>query len=130
MTSLKNFLNLFSTNLLVKRIFSIGWLSKISAMALPLTCDVHQVGIEIANLFPFTLVNYICYSDSHSLPLFAYFKTTCLGNCTGVSFIDSTSIDVCLNQRIASHKAFAGLAEHGRTSTGWFWGLQIVPGDQ
>ena len=34
-------------------------------------------------------------------------------------------MDVCLNQRIASHKVFAGLAERGKTSTGWFFGFKL-----
>jgi hypothetical protein len=48
-----------------------------------------------------------------------------LGDCSGVSFIDSTSLDVCLNQRIASHKVFAGLAARGKTSAGWFFGFKL-----
>jgi hypothetical protein len=68
---------------------------------------------------------FVEFMPSALLPLCAYFQQTCLGDCTGVSFIDSTSLDVCLNQRIASHKVFAGLAERGRTSTGWFFGFKL-----
>ncbi len=74
------------------------------------------------------LVSYTRFVDfipSALIPLCAYFKTTCLGDCTGISFIDSTSLDVCLNQRILSHKVFAGLAERGKTSTGWFFGFKL-----
>jgi transposase len=74
------------------------------------------------------LVSYTRFVDfipSALLPLCAYFLRTCLGDCTGVSFIDSTSLDVCLNQRIASHKVFAGLAGRGKTSTGWFFGFKL-----
>ena len=74
------------------------------------------------------LVSYTRFVDfipSALLPLCAYFLQTCLGDCTGVSFIDSTSLDVCLNQRIASHKVFAGLAGRGKTSAGWFFGLKL-----
>jgi transposase len=74
------------------------------------------------------LVSYTRFVDfipSALLPLCAYFQKTCLGDCTGISFIDSTSIDVCVNQRIASHKVFAGLAERGKTSTGWFFGFKL-----
>jgi hypothetical protein len=74
------------------------------------------------------LVSYTRFVDfihSALLPLCAYFQQTCLGNCSGVSFIDSTSLDVCLNQRIASHKVFAGLAGRGKTSTGWFFGFKL-----
>jgi hypothetical protein len=34
-------------------------------------------------------------------------------------------LDVCLNQRIASHKVFAGLTARGKTSTGWFFGFKL-----
>jgi hypothetical protein len=37
----------------------------------------------------------------------------------------SEVLDVCLNQRIASHKVFAGLASSGMTSTGWFFGFKL-----
>jgi len=66
------------------------------------------------------------------VPLMVYLRTCCLGQCSGISFIDSTSLDVCLNQRIHSHKVFAGLAARGKTSTGWFFGfkLHLVVNDQ
>ncbi len=48
-----------------------------------------------------------------------------MGCCTGLSFIDSTSLDVCLNQRIDNHKVFAGLAARGKTSIGWFFGFKL-----
>jgi hypothetical protein len=61
-----------------------------------------------------------------------YLRTCCLGSCTGISFVDSTSLDVCLSQRIHNHKVFAGLAARGKTSTGWFFGfkLHLVVNDQ
>lgn len=82
---------------------------------------------HLRNEFP-GLVSYTRFVDfipSALLPLCAYLRSACLGDCTGISFIDSTSIDVCLNQRIASHKVFAGLAERGKTSTGWFYGFKL-----
>jgi transposase len=78
---------------------------------------------EFPGLVSYT--RFVEFMPSALLPLCAYFQQTCLGNCTGVSFIDSTSLDVCLNQRIASHKVFAGLAERGKTSTGWFLGFKL-----
>lgn len=74
------------------------------------------------------LVSYTRFVDfipSVLIPLCVYFKTTCLGSCTGISFIDATSLDVCLNQRIASHKVFTGIAARGKTSTGWFFGFKL-----
>jgi transposase len=86
-----------------------------------------HVQTHLRSEFP-ALVSYtrfVEFMPSALLPLCAYFQQTCLGDCTGVSFIDSTSLDVCLNQRIASHKVFTGLAERGKTSTGWFFGFKL-----
>lgn len=48
-----------------------------------------------------------------------------LGTCTGISFVDSTPLCVCRNQRILIHKTFEGLAERGRCSMGWFFGFKL-----
>lgn len=48
-----------------------------------------------------------------------------VGKCTGISFIDSTTLDVCDNRRIHSHKVFEGLAQRGKSSTGWFYGFKL-----
>jgi hypothetical protein len=75
---------------------------------------------------------FVEYIPSVLVPLTIYLHTCCLGRCSGISFVDSTSLDVCLNQRIHSHKVFKGLAERGKTSTGWFFGfkLHLVVNDQ
>jgi hypothetical protein len=65
------------------------------------------------------------------VPLVAYLHTQ-LGSCTGISFIDSTSLAVCRNPRIHQHRVFAGRAARGKTSAGWFYGfkLHLVVNDQ
>lgn len=78
---------------------------------------------EFPGLVSYT--RFVDYIPSVLIPLCAYFKATCLGDCTGISFIDSTSLDVCVNQRIASHKVLAGLTARGKTSTGWFFGFKL-----
>jgi transposase len=86
-----------------------------------------HVLLHLRGEFP-GLVSYTRFVDfipSVLIPLCAYFRNACLGDCTGISFIDSTSLDVCLNQRIGSHKVFAGLAKRGKTSTGWFFGFKL-----
>ena len=45
--------------------------------------------------------------------------------CDGLSLVDSTSIAVCKNYRIRSHKVFDGLASRGKTTKGWFFGLKL-----
>lgn len=57
-------------------------------------------------------------------PLYCYLQTR-LGKSTGISFIDSTTIVVCHNRRIHSHKVFKGIAKRGKSSTGWFFGFKV-----
>src|SRR3982750_2715585 len=58
------------------------------------------------------------------LPLCAYLQTR-KGQPTGLQFIDRLSIRVCHNRRISSHKVFAGLAQRGKGSMGWFYGFKL-----
>lgn len=58
------------------------------------------------------------------VPLTIYLLT-CRGQCTGISFVDSTSIKVCHNRRIARNKVFAGIASRGKTTMGWFYGFKL-----
>ncbi len=78
---------------------------------------------EFPDLVSYT--RFVEYIPSVLVPLIVYLHTCCLGNCTGISFIDSTSLDVCRNQRIHNHKVFAGLAARGQTSMGWFFGFKL-----
>jgi Transposase DDE domain len=54
-----------------------------------------------------------------------FFLLSRLGKKTGIYYIDSTSLPVCDNHRIHRHKTFAGLAERGKTSMGWFFGFKL-----
>ena len=56
--------------------------------------------------------------------LVAFFQSI-KGKCTGISFADATSIKVCHNLRISRHRVFKGMAERGKTSTGWFYGFKL-----
>ena len=57
------------------------------------------------------------------LPLFALLQSMQAG-VTGLSFVDSTPLPVCKNQRIHQHRTFEQ-AERGKTSTGWFFGFKL-----
>ena len=59
------------------------------------------------------------------LPMTIFIKKVLLRTCTGISFVDSTPLRVCRNQRILIHKTFEGLAERGRCSMGWFFGFKL-----
>jgi len=47
------------------------------------------------------------------------------GEVSGISFVDSTPLQVCDNARIHSNKVFRGLAQRGKSSTGWFFGFKL-----
>ncbi|WP_461631803.1 IS982 family transposase [Labilibaculum euxinus] len=59
------------------------------------------------------------------LPLTLFLKTCCLGDCSGISFIDSTPIRVCKNKRIPKHRVFDGIAERGKSTMGYFYGFKL-----
>jgi len=63
--------------------------------------------------------------QSNLLPLTLYMKTCCLGECTGISFVDSTPIRVCKNKRINANKVFKGIATTGKSTMGWFHGFKL-----
>lgn len=58
------------------------------------------------------------------VPLCVYLQS-CYGDCTGISFIDSTPIGVCHNRRIRRHRVFAGIAQRGKNSVDWFFGFKL-----
>jgi hypothetical protein len=59
------------------------------------------------------------------LPMTLFLKTCCLGSCTGISYVDSTSISVCKNKRIPRHRVFDGIAQRGKSTMGYFFGFKL-----
>ena len=85
-----------------------------------------QVMKNYAGAFP-RLTSYQRFVElmpSALVPLCGYLQTR-KGECSGISFIDSTSLKVCHNRRIHSHKVFAGCARRGKTSVDWFFGFKL-----
>src|SRR4030095_7944903 len=81
------------------------------------------VCVHLKKEFP-TLVSYGRFIELQrmaALPLIMFVMTNCIGTCSGISFIDSTKLAVCKNQRIKQHRQFKDIAQHGHTSTGWFF---------
>ncbi|MBD5311731.1 MAG: IS982 family transposase, partial [Bacteroides sp.] len=79
------------------------------------------------HLFPRT-VSYNRFTEperSVTVPFVIFVKKCLLGKCTGISFVDSTLLRVCRNQRIHMHKVFKGIAQRGRCSMGWFYGFRL-----
>ncbi len=79
-----------------------------------------------AGAFP-RLVSYQRFVElmpSALVPLCGYLQTR-KGECSGISFVDSTSLKVCHNRRIHAHKVFAGCAQRGKPSVDWFYGFKL-----
>lgn len=86
----------------------------------------HWVCRHWRDAFP-GLVSYnrfVEWMPSVFIPLCAYLRH-CFGRCSGISFIDSTSLKVCHNRRIASHQVFESFAARGKTSVDWFFGFKL-----
>lgn len=85
-----------------------------------------KVQVQWRSAFP-ALVSYgrfVEWIPGTLLPLCAYLRS-CFGNCTGISFLDATSLKVCHNRRIHQHKVFKDLAARGKTSVDWFFGFKL-----
>ena len=85
-----------------------------------------KVQVQWQAYFP-GLVSYhrfVEWMPSTLLPLCAYLRS-CFGSCTGISFLDSTSLKVCHNRRINQHRVFQNLAARGKTSVDWFFGFKL-----
>lgn len=67
---------------------------------------------------------FVEWMPSALLPLCAFVRS-CFGSCSGISFIDSTSLKVCHNRRIKQHKVFENIAARGKTSVDWFFGFKL-----
>lgn len=78
-------------------------------------------------LFPGLLSyqRFVALSKEMVVPLCAYVWQECRGENTGISFIDSTKIEVCGRKRISKNKVFQGLASIGKSSVGWFYGFKL-----
>jgi hypothetical protein len=85
-----------------------------------------SVCIDMHDLFP----NVVCYNrfvrlQQRTFVVFALLLKSRMGKCTGISFMDSTTLKICRNQRIHSHRVFRETAERGKSSMGWFFGFKL-----
>jgi hypothetical protein len=85
-----------------------------------------HVQVHLTREFPH-LVSYtrfVALIPRMMIPLLAYLQSR-YGACTGISFIDSTCLQVCDPKRISGHRVFAADAKRGKTSMGWFYGFKL-----
>jgi hypothetical protein len=88
---------------------------------------IFYVQKHMQNEFPNTVSynRFVELMQSVLLPMTIFAKTCCLGNCTGISFVDSTPIRVCKNKRISRNKVFKDVATTGKSTMGWFHGFKL-----
>ena len=88
---------------------------------------INYVSTHLKKAFPDLLSykRFVALKPRILLPLTMFMKYRRTGTCTGISFVDSTTLAVCHNRRIHQHKVFAGLAQRGKSSTGWFYGFKL-----
>jgi hypothetical protein len=81
-----------------------------------------QLRSEFPHLVSYTRV--VALLPRMLLPLAVYLQTH-LGDCSGISFVDSTALHVCHPARIHQHRVFRVDARRGKTSVGWFYGFKL-----
>ncbi len=88
---------------------------------------LHYVTAHLHTDFP-ALVSYNRFIElSHrcAVAFMLFIHHHCRGECTGISFIDSTVLRVCHNKRISRNKVFKDVARIGKSSMGWFFGFKL-----
>lgn len=88
---------------------------------------LEKVCKHLRHLFP-EVVSYNRFVELQgevAITLALFIKKLLLGKCTCISFVDSTPLRVCRNQKIHIHKVFKGIAQRGKCSMGWFFGFKL-----
>lgn len=88
---------------------------------------INYVQKHLKHLFPqtFSYNRFVEVQHKTFIPLVAFIQGFAKGDCTGISFIDSTRVRVCNNKRIRRNKVFKGLAAIGKSTMGWFFGFKL-----
>jgi len=83
--------------------------------------------VHLTSDFPHlvTYNRFIELSHRHAIAFMMFIHYARKGECTGISFIDSTILRVCHNKRIKRNKVFKGVAEVGKSTMGWFFGFKL-----
>ncbi|MBN9352376.1 MAG: IS982 family transposase [Chitinophagaceae bacterium] len=87
----------------------------------------NYVCLHLRDCFP-DVVSYNRFIElSHrcAVPFMLFLHYCCRGECTGISFIDSTVLRVCHNKRIKRNKVFKTMAKVGKSTIGWFFGFKL-----
>ncbi len=88
---------------------------------------INFVQVHLTDLFPKTVSynRFVELSQQVILPMTMFLKMQCLGECTGITYVDSTPIRVCNKKRIKRNKVFKDIAAVGKSTMGWFYGFKL-----
>lgn len=114
------------TTLSTSEVMTIVILFQVSGFRNFKTFYTQRVLSDLRREFP-RLVSYQRFVELQAatlVPLAAFLHTR-FGHCSGISFVDATSIAICHNRRINANKVFRGVARRGKTSVGWFYGFKV-----
>jgi hypothetical protein len=80
----------------------------------------------LKSFFP-SLVSYNRFLElmKQNMELLSCYLHHLFGKSTGISYIDSTPIQVCKPKRISRNKVFKGCAKLGKSTIGWFFGFKL-----
>ena len=82
-----------------------------------------EIKEEFPNLLSYT--RFVERMPRVAVPLLLFLKLALMGECTGITFIDSTRIPVCKNKREYSNRVFKGYAHKGESTMGWYYGFKL-----
>lgn len=60
-----------------------------------------------------------------NMELLSGYLVSCFGEATGISYIDSTPIQVCKPKRMGRNKVFNGIGKKAKSTIGWFFGFKL-----
>src|SRR5262249_28595451 len=88
--------------------------------------STQHVQVHLRQEFPGLLSSsrFVALMPRYVVPLAVYLPVH-RGPCTGISFIDSTSLAVCHPAPIQQHRVFRVDARRDKTSVGWFYGFKL-----
>ncbi len=85
------------------------------------------VRIHWKHLFPqtFSYNRFVEVMPRSFVALTMFLRLACFGECTGISFVDSTCIPVIHNKRQFNMKVFKDIAAKGKSTMGWYVGFKL-----
>ena len=88
---------------------------------------LHYIGVHLKREFPKQLSynRFVAVEHRVFVPIMFFINTVCFGKCTGITFVDSTKISVCHSKRIRRNRVFQGIAQMGKSTSGWFYGFKL-----